>query len=250
MKYLTFKYLNNNNKLNTQNNNKEQVKNEINKNNQDNQNIIKYNNKSNNKIEYIFYITLALLLLYEIIILNQNNNIITINNQKGGNPLFAIFKGISVAAKTTGKVAAKTIKTTAKVGYKSSKLLTKVASKIGNATSNILSSAGSTVSSTVGATVGATVGSVESYSNNNNVSKKSVSKGIKSINTGISEKESYKRLMQNQQSSKGKIFVFGVIICFFSFLLLSVLPIFSIIIILIISFAYAKDEFVKFIKKF
>ena len=203
-----------------------------------------------NKIEYIFYITLALLLLYEIInIISDRQNISKslIINQKGGNPLGVLFQGISTAAKSIGKVAAKSVKIGAKVAYKTTKAVAKVASKIGSATSNIVSSVGSTVGSTVGA-IGSVGSGSSNYGNDNNVTKKEVSKGIKSINTGISEKESYQELMQNQQSSKGKIFVFGIIICFFSFLLLSVLPIFSIIIILIISFAYAKDEFVKFIK--
>ena len=184
--------------------------------------------EKNNKIEYIFYITLVLLLLYEIIKLSKvyflNSNKSTL--QKGGNALTNIYKGVSKTVKQTGKAG--------------EKLLTKGAMKIGKTTSKAVTSIA--MSGTSGDSSKTSIGL--------NKNKLSLSKGIKSMSSGISEKESYQSAMQEQPYMRGKVFIFGIVLCFFGFLLLSVLPIFSVIFILIIAIAYAKDEFIKFIKSF
>lgn len=195
----------------------------------------KKDEEKNNKIEYIFYITLVLLLLYEIIKLSKvyflKSNKTTL--QKGGNPLSNIYKGVSKTTKQTGKAGEK-------IGLKTSSLLTKGAMKIGKTTSKAVTSIA----------MSGTNGDSNKTSIDLNKNKLSLSKGIKSMSSGISEKDSYQSTMQEQQYMRGKVFIFGIVLCFFGFLLLSVLPIFSVIFILIIAIAYAKDEFIKFIKSF
>jgi hypothetical protein len=191
------------------------------------------------KIEYIFYITLALLLLYEIIKLSQsyflNPNKIII--QKGGNLLSAVFSVLRTTGKVIGNVVGKVATTVGKVARVPVELGAKITSGV-----------------TRGVTGGVSSNGGLRGSNNNgigyNKNKLSLSNGIKSMSSKISEKESYQSAMEEQPYMRGKVFIFGIILCFFGFLLLSVLPIFSVIFILIIAIAYAKDEFIKFIKSF
>ena len=194
------------------------------------------------KIEYIFYITLALLLLYEIIKLSKiyflNSNKTEI--QKGGNPLTNIYKGVTNTGKKTGKIGLKSSRIAEKLGLKTSNILTKGAMKIGKTTSKAVTSIAMSGTNRDG----------NKTSVDLNKNKLSLSKGIKSMSSKISEKESYQSAMEEQPYMRGKVFIFGIVLCFFGFLLLSVLPIFSVIFILIIAIAYAKDEFIKFIKSF
>lgn len=183
--------------------------------------------KKSNKIEFIFYITLVLLLLYEIICISQryflNPNKIII--QKGGNQLGSdVGKGVTKVGKIVLKTVNKVAKATVKLGSK--------------LTSGITSGVGGVVDGRGGGK-----GSI-------GYNKQKLSNGLKSMSSKISEKESYQSTMRDQEHMRGKVFIFGIIICFFGFLLVSVLPIFSIVFILIITFAFAKDEFIKFIKSF